>query len=105
LQIATTAKDQPMRIVLAAAIACAALFFAVPIVAGGSTDVCQDVALSDVQATGPAPRVSTSNTMYNVMDPAASLGSLGNETHDRIAKLHPHIPPAVSCAAVFWKSL
>lgn len=94
-----------MRLVLAAAIACAALFFAVPIVAGGSTDVCQDVALHDVQGNAPAGRMSTSSTMYNVMDSAATVGSSGHEVHDAEARLHPHVPPAIACAAVFWKSL
>lgn len=94
-----------MKYLLAAAIACGALFFAVPIVVGGSTDVCQDVTVSDVQGSGPTGSMSTSSTMYNVMNQAAVVGSLGDQAHDRVARQHPHIPPAVSCAADFWKTL
>lgn len=98
-----------MRLVLAAVIAAAVLFFAVPIVAGGSTDVCQDVALHEVQGTARAGRMSTSGTMYNVMDSASTMGSLGGSlghaAHDMEARLHPHVPPAVACAVVFWKTL
>jgi hypothetical protein len=103
-----------MRLVLTAVVAGAALFFAVPIVAGGSTDVCQDVALHEVQGTARTGRMSTSSTMYKAMDSAATIdyssggslgGSLGHAAHDKEARLHPHVPPAVACAVVFWKTL
>jgi hypothetical protein len=94
-----------MKYLLAAAIACGALFFAVPVVVGGNTDVCQDVSVSDVQGSGPTGSMSTSSTMYNVMNQADAVGSPGDQAHDKAARLHPHIPPAISCAAGFWKAL
>lgn len=87
-----------MRFILGSLIACVAIFFAVPIMIGGSVDLCQDVppavpAASTAASDDPMP-------IYNVIPPTTAAAE-----HDKEVRLHPHAPPVVSCTAAFWQSL
>lgn len=89
-----------MRLILASFIACGALFFTVPIMAGGSLHLCQDVPPG---ATDSNAAMSGSATqMYTVITSSAAMGSA---EHNKEMRLHPHAPPVISCTAAFWESL
>ncbi len=87
---------------LGAAAALIILFFAVPMAAGGSTNICEAVALHNVNTTASSIAGSNSSDMYRVINTADQPGDAEQQkqTHD-----HPHIPGAVSCAGAFWQSL
>ncbi|MBU6418737.1 MAG: hypothetical protein KGQ79_03315 [Proteobacteria bacterium] len=86
-------------------IAAVAVFFIVPMVGGGSANVCQ--ALEQHNVSQAAKNISGSNSgpIFNVINSVGQSFATGDteaavQTHN-----HPDIPSAVSCAASYWKSL
>ena len=94
-----------MKFVLGIFIACVALFFATPIICGGSPDICQDVPVPMVSSAAPTAGVGNSLQMYHVIQSAGATATGGSAERDRETRLHPHIPPVISCTADFWASL
>lgn len=93
------------KTLLGTAFALAVLFFAVPIVVGGSTDICQDVEVQNVSTTASNIAGGNSGPMYSVINTAGQLGTTGNIEQQKQAHDHPHIPTVVSCASAFWHAL
>ncbi len=90
---------------LGAAFAILIAFFVVPMVAGGSTDICKDVESHDVQSAASSIAGNDSGAMYNVINAIGQAGVTGNIERYQQRSAHPNIPPVVSCAAAFWRSL
>lgn len=90
---------------LGTAFALVILFFAVPMVAGGSTDVCQAVESHDVKTTAQSISGSNSGTMYNVINSVGQAGATGDIERQTQANAHPNTPTVVSCTVAFWKTL
>jgi hypothetical protein len=93
------------KTLLGAAVALIAVFFAVPMVAGGSTDICQDVESHDVKTTALTITGTDSGPMYNVINSIGQAGATGEVERQKQAAAHPHVPVLLSCTAAFWQSL
>ena len=93
-----------MRILMAAAIAFVALIFAMPVLAGGSPDICQDAVLRNASAAHGAAHGRTQSATYDALTPAMPVGPLGAAERARQVQLHPDTPPLISCTAEFWSS-
>jgi hypothetical protein len=102
-------KDKSMnslsKTLLGAVFALIAVFFAVPMVAGGSTDVCQDVELHNVKTIALTITGTDSGMMYNVINSAGQAGATGEVERQKQEATHPYLPTVLSCAAAFWHSL
>lgn len=93
------------KALLGAAAALIALFFAVPIAVGGSMNICEDVALHNVNTTASSIAGNDSNDMYKVVNTVSQSGWMGDAAQQKQAHGQAHIPVAVSCASTFWQSL
>jgi hypothetical protein len=81
------------------------LFFAVPVVAGGSTNICQDVESHNVSKTASNIAGSSSGTVYNVINSVGQVGATGNIEKAKQSSDNPNTPSVVSCAGAWWQSL
>ncbi len=95
----------PVVAVIGAIIVLVVLFFAVPIIAGGSTNICQDVEAHDVSKTASNIAGSSSGTMYNVINSVGQVGATGAVEKQKQANDNPDTPSVVSCAGAWWQSL
>jgi hypothetical protein len=94
-----------MKILVSAIVALVIVFFAVPILVGGSTNVCQDVEVHNVKTTASNITGTNSGPMYNVINSVGQIGATGNAEQAKQDNLHPNVPSVVSCSAAFWQSL
>jgi hypothetical protein len=94
-----------MKAILGALVAIVILFFAVPMLAGGSTNVCKDVESHDVKTTASTITGTNSGPVYNVINSVGQAGATGEVEQTKQANLHPDVPTVVSCSADFWQSL
>ncbi len=90
---------------LGAVFAVLAVFFAAPMVAGGSTNICKDVEAHNVQTAASAIAGNDSGTMYSVINSIGQAGATGDIERYEQRSAHPHIPLVVSCTVAFWRSL
>lgn len=81
------------------------LFFAVPMIAGGSTNICKDVAVHNVKSTAAGITGTTSGPVYNVINSVGQAGATGTGEAEQQSHEHPNTPTAISCASDFWSSL
>jgi hypothetical protein len=81
------------------------VFFAVPVIAGGNTNICQDVESHDVSNTASNITGSKSGVMYNVINSVGQIGATGNAEQAKASTQNPNTPTVVSCATDYWKSL
>ncbi|WP_297489254.1 hypothetical protein [Acidocella sp.] len=91
-----------MKVFLGTAAILIALAFVVPMVAGGSADICLDVMMNGGSLTAAPVTDGNSAIMYSVID---STTESGNAVHAPEAARYPHIPTLVSCTAAFWRGL
>lgn len=94
-----------MRHFAAAALACAALFLAIPIFACGGLNVCQNVALRGVQSVPGLLNRSRLGTRYDMINPPVSRNGAGPSMRAALARLRPYDPPVISCSLAFWEAL
>lgn len=94
-----------MKILAGALVALIVLFFAVPIVAGGSTNICQDVELHNVKNTASTITGTNAGPVYNVINSVGQEGATGAVEQTKQQRLHPNIPTPISCSAAYWQSL
>ena len=67
-----------LKYILGAVIVLAVVFFAVPIVMGGSTNICQDVESHNVKSAAANIAGSPSGPVYNVINAVGQVGATGN---------------------------
>jgi len=95
----------PVVAVIGAIIVLIVLFFAVPIIAGGSTNICQDVEAHDVSKTASNVAGSSSGAVYNVINSVGQVGATGAIEKQKQANDNPNTPSVVGCATDWWRSL
>jgi hypothetical protein len=81
------------------------LFFAIPVMASGSTNICQDVESHNVSKTASNIAGGSSGTMYNVINSVGQVGATGNIEKAKQSSDNPNTPSVVSCAGAWWQSL
>lgn len=82
-----------------------AVFFIVPMVAGGSANVCQALAKHNVSNTASSVAGGSSGPVYGVINTVGQSMATGNGTAATESVAHPNTPTPVSCAADYWESL
>jgi hypothetical protein len=82
-----------------------AIFFIVPMAAGGSTNVCQALEKHDVSQTASNVTGTNSGPVHDVINSVGQAAATGNIAAQKEANDHPNTPSAVSCAASYWQSL
>jgi hypothetical protein len=94
-----------MRITLGAIIVLIAIFFLVPMFAGGSMDACQALEKHNVSNTASSIAGGSSGVVYGVINTIGQAGATGQAASTAEANAHPSTPTAISCTISFWKTL
>ncbi len=94
-----------MRFVIGAIIVVIVVFFAVPMIVGGSVNTCQ--ALEKHVVTTQAANIAggTSGPVYNTINNAGQSAASGQIASTMMAQNHPQTPTGISCTYYFWKSM
>lgn len=93
-----------MRVVLWIVAAVVVLFFVLPIVADGSINICQDVALQHVREAYPRMTENGSAPMYHVLN-STEDGGAGSGTPSSGIGMSAYTPVMLRCTIAFWTSL
>jgi hypothetical protein len=91
--------------ILGAVVALVILFFAVPMIAGGSTNICKDVESHNVSKTASSIAGGNTGPVYGVINSIGQAGATGQGEATAQANAHPNTPTVISCAASFWQNL
>jgi hypothetical protein len=94
-----------MKTLIGAIIVLIAVFFLVPMVVGGSTNLCQAVEQHNVSKTASSIAGGSSGPVYGVINTIGQAGATGQATSVAEANAHPNTPTPISCAVSFWKTL
>jgi hypothetical protein len=94
-----------MKAALGVIIVLIAVFFAVPMVVGGSTNACQALEKHNVSSTASSIAGGSSGPVYGVINTIGQTGATGQASAAEEANAHPDIPTPVSCTIAFWKTL
>ncbi len=94
-----------MKFIAGAVLLLLVLFFVVPMIAGGSTDICKAVESHNVRSTAANIAGSNSGMVYNTINSIGQMGATGNAEAAMQSNAHPNTPTGVSCAASFWQSI
>ncbi|GAN78672.1 hypothetical protein [Acidocella aminolytica] len=81
------------------------VFFAVPMLGGGSANVCQALEKHNVSQTAKNITGTNSGPVHNVINSVGQSFATGDTEAAKQHHDHPDTPSAVSCAASYWKSL
>jgi len=94
-----------MKAVIGAIIVVVVLFFAVPMIAAGTTNTCQ--ALESHSVSDTASNIAGSNTgiVHNVINTVGQAGATGQTATATEAEAHPNTPSTVSCTADYWRQM
>ncbi len=95
----------PVVAIIGAIIVLIVVFFAVPVIAGGSTNICQDVESHDVSKTASNVAGNNSGVVYNVINSVGQVGATGAAEKAKTANDNPNTPSVISCAGDWWQSL
>lgn len=98
-------KSPVLASVIGAIAVLVVIFFAVPIIAGGNTNICQDVESHNVSKTASSIAGGSSGPVYGVINSVGQLGATGNAEQAKQSEDHPNTPSVVSCAGAYWQSL
>jgi hypothetical protein len=80
-------------------------FFAVPMVAQGTTNTCQALERHDVSNTATSIAGSNTSVVHNVINSVGQAAATGDVASTAEAQDHPNSPTTVSCTYSYWKSL
>lgn len=94
-----------MKTLIGAVIVLIAVFFLVPMVVGGSTNLCQAVEQHNVSKTASNIAGGSTGPVYGVINTIGQAGATGQATSMAEANAHPNTPTSISCAVSFWKTL
>lgn len=81
------------------------LFFIVPMLVGGSVNVCQALEQHNVSKTASSIAGGTSGPVYGVINTIGQAGATGQTKSAMQANIHPGLPTAFGCTVSFWQSL
>lgn len=82
-----------------------AVFFIVPMAAGGSANVCQALEKHNVSQTAQNITGTNSGPVHDVINSVGQSFATGDTEAAKQAHEHPDTPSAVGCAASYWKTL
>ena len=88
-----------MKTIIGAVIVLIAVFFLVPMVVGGSTNLCRAVEQHNVSNAASNIAGGSSGPVYGMMNTIGQAGATGQATRMAEANAHPDIPTSISCAA------
>jgi cobalamin synthase len=94
-----------MKTLIGAVIVLIAVFFLVPMVVGGSTNLCQAVEQHNVSKTASNIAGGSTGPVYGVINTIGQAGATGQATSMAETNAHPNTPTPISCAISFWKTL
>jgi cobalamin synthase len=94
-----------MRTILGCILILAAIFFIVPMVMGGSANICQALEQHNVSKAAASIAGGHSGPVYGVINTIGQAGATGQTEAATQASAHPDAPTPVSCAMSFWTSL
>lgn len=94
-----------MKIVAGIVVLLIAVFFIVPMVAGGSTNVCQALEKHNVSNTASNIAGGTSGPVYGVINTIGQAGATGQAEATKQSVQNPNTPTFVSCTAAYWGTL
>jgi hypothetical protein len=94
-----------MKIVAGIVVLLIAVFFIVPMVAGGSTNVCQALEKHNVSNTASNIAGGTSGPVYGVINTIGQAGATGQTEAAKQSAQNPNTPTMVSCTAAYWGTL
>ncbi|HQT65204.1 MAG: hypothetical protein B7Z75_05815 [Acidocella sp. 20-57-95] len=80
-------------------------FFAVPMIAGGTTNTCQALEKHNVSATASNIAGSTSGIVHDTINNIGQSMASGQVTTSMMAQDHPNTPSVVSCSYYYWKDI
>ncbi len=98
-------KSPVLASVIGAIIVLVILFFAVPVIAGGNTNICQDVESHNVSKTASGIAGGSSGPVYGVINSVGQMGATGDVEKAKQDNDNPNTPSVVSCAGAWWQSL
>jgi predicted PurR-regulated permease PerM len=80
-------------------------FFAVPMVAQGTTNTCQALERHSVADTATNIAGSNAGVVHNVINSVGQAAATGDVASTAEAQDHPNSPTTVSCTYSYWKSI
>jgi hypothetical protein len=98
------AEDQPMKITVAIVAIVVAVFFIVPMLVGGSANVCQALEQHNVSKTASSIAGGRSGPIYGVINTIGQAGATGHTEAAMQANAHPGLPTVIDCTLSFWQS-
>jgi hypothetical protein len=98
-------ENQIMKITIGIIAILVAVFFFVPMMVGGSANVCQALEKHNVSNTASSIAGGTSGPVYGVINTIGQAGATGQTASAMQANAHPDAPTAISCTVSFWQSL
>ena len=94
-----------MKIIAGVIVLLLAAFFIVPMVAGGSANLCQALEQHNVRNAAASIAGGNSGPVYGVINSVGQSMATGNTEAAEQANAHPDLPAPVSCAVEYWRSL
>jgi hypothetical protein len=94
-----------MKAIIGAIIVVVVLFFAVPMIAGGTTDTCKALESQSVSNTATSVAGNNTGVIHNVINSVGQAGATGQAATATEAQAHPNTPSTVSCTADYWKHM
>ncbi|OYV32847.1 MAG: hypothetical protein B7Z81_12190 [Acidocella sp. 20-61-6] len=90
---------------IGAAIVVAVGFFAVPMLAAGTTNTCQALEKHNVSAAATNIAGSNTGVIHDTINSIGQSIATGQMTQAAEAQSHPNTPRVVSCAFYYWKDI
>jgi hypothetical protein len=90
---------------LAALALLAAAFFTVPMLEGGTSNICQATDKYRVSKTAASVAGGNSGPVFGTLNSIGQMVATGEISGDEAANRHPNLPAPVGCALVFWQNL
>ncbi|WP_297489251.1 hypothetical protein [Acidocella sp.] len=94
-----------MKVIAGVVVLIVALFFIVPMVAGGSTNMCKALEQHNVRNTASNIAGGSSGPVYGVINTIGQAGATGQMEAAKQSAQNPNTPTFVSCAAAYWGTL
>jgi hypothetical protein len=94
-----------MKLVLGAIVVLIVIFFAVPMIAGGSMNACQALEKHNISTAASNIAGGASGPVYSVINSVGQSFATGQSTSAQEVNNHPNTPTAISCTISYWQSL
>jgi hypothetical protein len=94
-----------MKAIIGAIIVVVVLFFAVPMIASGTTNTCQALESHSVSDTASSVAGSNTGIVHNVINTVGQAGATGQAASATESQEHPDTPTGISCTADYWKQM